>query len=544
MDRLGSLIIRQIFSESMKAGQMETEDNRRAVEAVEKEIENIARLRFSTAYEKRMKSLEEEMEVAKNELTLQGLGRSGALVKKLIALHSKAVRDTTFDVFHSFKEEYLRHYLSTSEQFLDRVLKAFEELIEDRFSERKKDVKEEVLRTGLGDSLLAWALNEMDEEKLALSTEVRREIEVLRSETKIQLTTTEHGTERPVLAELRKHLTEDQRNVLNAVWEYYRDHKKWIPTRLLHHQMKKEIVLAALKPLGGTIVSKIWELNRKQSYQLKLLGVLLSDYGSEVEELLVRYFEYLRSEFQLNPEIEKIDSDAIKKGLQLTDGQTQLMGQLIYLGQFWGGDASFGEKRECDVPRDIDDLPDITDLRRYVQEKVIESYDPKAPVEPDDQLRYSLTKGSKKAVDNFDFIQDPLLRDQLARDWDEAQRVHQVKAWKSCVILCGGILEGMLLDILKRDEQQAKTAYQKKKLKSSPDLNSWDLVDLVDVAKELGLLSKGVGHLSHGLREFRNLVHPGRQIRERVSLTEEEAEIAFRVVQVCLREFSSRFLKT
>jgi hypothetical protein len=102
----------------------------------------------------------------------------------------------------------------------------------------------------------------------------------------------------------------------------------------------------------------------------------------------------------------------------------------------------------------------------------------------------------------------------------------------------------MLLDVLKRDELQAKAAYQKLKAKSPPDLHFWDLVDLVDVAKEIGLLNKSVGHLSHGLREFRNLVHPGKQVREKVSLTEEEAEISSRVVQLYLREFSSRFLNT
>ena len=91
------------------------------------------------------------------------------------------------------------------------------------------------------------------------------------------------------------------------------------------------------------------------------------------------------------------------------------------------------------------------------------------------------------------------------------------------------------LDVLKKNEREGKAAYQKLKRKSSPDLNSWDLVDLVDVAKELRLLSKGVGHLSHGLREFRNLVHPGRQIRERLNLTQDEAEIALNVVKLCLR---------
>ncbi len=511
------------------------------MEITEKELENIIRLRFATAFERRMKSLRDEIEIAKNRLTLQGHGHSGALVKELIALQSKAVRNITFEVFHSFEEEYLRHYLSTSEQFLDRVLKAFEGLIEDRFSERKEAIKEEVLRAGLGDSLLAWALNEMDEEKSALSGEVRREIEVLRSKTKIQLTTAEQRTQTPVLADLRKRLTEDQRRVLNAVWEYYRDHNKWISARLLHHQMRKEFVLATIAPLGGTVILKNFEAPGKEYYELTILGVLLSDYGFDAEELLVRYFDYIRSQFMQNPEIEKVIGDEVGQALQLTQEQTKFLSQLIGLGRLWWGHASFGEKWECGVPEDIDDLPDIRDLHKYVQEKVIKPYDPKKPIEPNERLQYSVSKEPKQQKTEFGFVQDPLLRDQLTSDWGEVERVRGAKAWKSCVILCGGILEGMLLDVLKRDEQQARSAYQKKKGKEVPDLDQWDLVDLVNVAKDLGVLSKSAEYLGHGLREFRNLIHPGKQVREKVSLTQEEAEIAYNVVKVCLREFSSKF---
>ncbi len=525
----------------MKAGQMETKDNRRAVEAVEKEIENIARLRFSTAYEKRTKSLKEEVEVAKNELTLQGLGHSGALVKKLVALHSKVVRDIVFDVFHSFKEEYLEHYLSTSEQFLDRMLKAFEELIEDRFSERRENVKEEVLRTGLGDSLLAWALNEMDEKKSALSGEVRREIEVLRSNTKIHLATAEQGTQTPILAGLRKWLTDDQRKVLNTILEYYREHQDWVPARILHHQIGKGPVLSAVEPLGGSVVFRT-EVGGKDYYELTLLGVLLSDYGSEAEKLLMGYLDYVRAQYDQNPLVEKVTADEIRQSLELKEEQAELLGALISLGYFYGGSLSPGKRWECGVPKDVDDLPAIGDLREYVQKRAIRDYDPRMPIEPNDRLLYSLSKRAKEQKTEFGFIQDPLLRDQLAKDWDEAQRVRGVQAWKSCVILCGGILEGMLLDVLKRDEQQAKSAYQKvRKGKAAPDLNRWELADLVDVAKSLGLLSKSAEHLGHGLREFRNLIHPGKQVREKVTLTQEEAEIAFNIVKVCLREFSSRF---
>jgi len=82
------------------------------------------------------------------------------------------------------------------------------------------------------------------------------------------------------------------------------------------------------------------------------------------------------------------------------------------------------------------------------------------------------------------------------------------------------------LDVLQRDEPKAKVAYHKLKIKNPPDLSSWNLVELVEVARDIGLLNKSVVHLSYGLREFRNLVHPGKQVREKVSLTEEEAEIS------------------
>jgi hypothetical protein len=299
--------------------------------------------------------------------------------------------------------------------------------------------------------------------------------------------------------------------------------------------MKKEFVLSAIGPLGGSVVFRT-QVGGKDYYELSLLGILLSDYGLDAEKLLVGYLDYVRAQYDKNPLVEKVTADEIRQSLKLKEEQAELLGALISLGYFYGGSLSPGKQWECGVPKDVDDLPAVGDLREYVQKRAIRDYDPKMPIEPNDRSRYLLSKGTKGQRSEFDFVQDPLLQDQLAKDWDEAQRVHQVKAWKSCVILCGGILEGMLLDVLKRDELQ--TAYQKLKGKSLPDLNSCYLVNLVEIAKELGLLSKSVGYLGHSLREFRNLVHPGKQVRERINFTQEEAEIAFNIIKVCLRELS------
>ncbi len=91
----------------------------------------------------------------------------------------------------------------------------------------------------------------MDEEKTKLSAEIMREIEILRSERKIETITAESGRDVPAFAALRKMLTKDQRDVINTIWRYYLEHQEWIPTRILHHEMKKEFVLSAIGPLGG-----------------------------------------------------------------------------------------------------------------------------------------------------------------------------------------------------------------------------------------------------------------------------------------------------
>ncbi len=515
------------------------------MKTAEEELQKIIRLHFNTAFERRMEALKGEIQAADDEFRLAGALHSGAFVKRLIELRCKAIRDIVSTTFETAREKRVEHRLPWTEEGLSATTNSFDELIEDLFSGQKAFLQEELSRKYRSSaSPQAWALQEMDEEKLRLQAEVSRKIEILRSGEKIKAIAGAQTRDIPTLGDLRKGLTDTQRKILNRIWAYYQSQTKWIPARVIHRELGKEAVLSAVKSLGGSVVRKTFDPTQRECYEVTLLGVVLSDDGQEAEDLLARYFDYVRSQFLQNPEIGKVTGEEVKQAIQLTDEQKRFLAQLIQLGSFWTGHASFGENWECGVPSDIDDLPAVADLHTYVQEKILETYDPKVPIDPSDRQRYLATRKTKDGGTDLDFIQDPVLRDQLASDWDEVKRVREVKAWKSCVILCGGILEGMLLDVLTRDEPQAKAAYHKLKTKSPLDLNSWDLVDLVDVAKDLGLLSKGVVHLGHGLREFRNLVHPGKQIREKVSLTEQEADIAFRVVQVCLREFSSKFRTT
>jgi hypothetical protein len=138
-------------------------------------------------------------------------------------------------------------------------------------------------------------------------------------------------------------------------------------------------------------------------------------------------------------------------------------------------------------------------------------------------------------VRTFAYVADVKLRSIVARDYGEAQRAFVAKCWKSVIILSGGIIEAVLLDIL---QQKQGAAIAAKAAPSQPDLTKWPLSDLIDVSVELGLVSQGVEKLSHPVREYRNLIHPGVELRKGLVFDGEEARIALEVLHIVDRDRS------
>lgn len=135
----------------------------------------------------------------------------------------------------------------------------------------------------------------------------------------------------------------------------------------------------------------------------------------------------------------------------------------------------------------------------------------------------------------FEFISDPNLKVILERDYEEIQRAFISRCWKSVIILCGGAIEAILTDLLSRDETAAVCA---KCATSEKDITRWDLSTLIDVSVELKLVSAGIQKLSHPLREYRNLVHPGNEIRNKLEFGAEEARIAVELLHILHRDLT------
>jgi hypothetical protein len=158
----------------------------------------------------------------------------------------------------------------------------------------------------------------------------------------------------------------------------------------------------------------------------------------------------------------------------------------------------------------------------YVREHVLTHFPPGGP-----------SWNTEKSRGEFWFISDPDLQRQLATDWRETQDVYQVRGWKSCVVLCGGILEALLLDALPRD------AFPRGQQASSAEASRRDLADLLKAARDRGVLGTGLPPLGQALREFRHLIHPGVPTCEKVEVTRDEAEAAMIAVRMYLRQIAA-----
>lgn len=136
----------------------------------------------------------------------------------------------------------------------------------------------------------------------------------------------------------------------------------------------------------------------------------------------------------------------------------------------------------------------------------------------------------------FAFITDPELRRILERDYIEIQRAFIAQCWKSVIILCGGAIEAILMDLLLQNPSGAQAAAKAPRGRS--DISRWDLADLINVSVELRLVTNAVEKLSHPVRDYRNLVHPGNEVRNNLTFGAEEAKIALEVLHIVHRDCS------
>ena len=119
---------------------------------------------------------------------------------------------------------------------------------------------------------------------------------------------------------------------------------------------------------------------------------------------------------------------------------------------------------------------------------------------------------------------------------DEARVALAAGAHLSVIFLCGSVLEAVLLGAA----QQAPARFNQadatpKAANGSPKrFHEWSLAQLIDVACEVGVLKLDVKKFSHGLRDFRNYIHPYEQMVSGFTPDEHTAKVCFQVLKAAL----------
>lgn len=118
----------------------------------------------------------------------------------------------------------------------------------------------------------------------------------------------------------------------------------------------------------------------------------------------------------------------------------------------------------------------------------------------------------------------------------EVQRTLESGAYLSVIVLCGSILEGVLLGSAQRNpalynQSGSSPKGHDGKVKRFQD---WTLAQFIDVASDVKILKPDVQKFSHGLRDFRNYIHPYEQLVSRFAPDEHTAKVCFQVLKAAL----------
>lgn len=126
----------------------------------------------------------------------------------------------------------------------------------------------------------------------------------------------------------------------------------------------------------------------------------------------------------------------------------------------------------------------------------------------------------------------PIIESRLA----EARKALGAGAHLSVIFLCGSVLEAVLLGAAQKEPAKFNQASASPKAKdgSVKQFQDWSLAQFIDVACEIDLLKPDVKKFSHGLRDFRNYIHPYAQLSSGFTPDEHTAKLCFQVLKAAL----------
>ncbi|UYQ72866.1 hypothetical protein OF122_03570 [Pelagibacterium flavum] len=131
---------------------------------------------------------------------------------------------------------------------------------------------------------------------------------------------------------------------------------------------------------------------------------------------------------------------------------------------------------------------------------------------------------------------EPMVASIIQARLAEARKALNAGASLSVIFLCGSVLEGVLLGVAQSNPVKfnRSSASPKDEHGKVRPYHQWTLSQFIDVACDVGILKLDVKKFSHGLRDFRNYIHPYEQMASGFAPDEHTAKVCFQVLKAAL----------
>lgn len=162
-----------------------------------------------------------------------------------------------------------------------------------------------------------------------------------------------------------------------------------------------------------------------------------------------------------------------------------------------------------------------------------------------DSAREDNPGSSNDAAPDFSLlVGDITMQSILAERWLECVSCIEARAPLAATVMMGGLLETLMLARFNKESDKtsifsASTAPQDKKTGKTLQLKEWTLRHYLDVGHELGWISRSTKDVGEVVRDFRNYIHPYKQVSHNVKLETSDARLFWEITKEISRQLLS-----
>jgi hypothetical protein len=150
-------------------------------------------------------------------------------------------------------------------------------------------------------------------------------------------------------------------------------------------------------------------------------------------------------------------------------------------------------------------------------------------------------------VSTLTFLKDTELIQSIQLDISSAEASFNGGEWKPATVMAGAALESLLLwAVMQHTEAERTLAIKEQNLgkldAAHPESSAWGLAKYIPVAEQLKAILPRTAQQARLAQDFRNLIHPGRQIRLQMTCDRGAARAALAAVDLTIRDLEACFM--